>query len=214
MLRNYPTVSIGHYIYTQNILSIVITFGRKLMKVPCSVDLLEKLRKNAHLNKHSHFEASKRNGFYNGFIGLPIIVINLILGSVYVSECNASQPAIAWGMATVALLGASLGAIQTFFNFKKTFESHRSIANQYLAIARECDIAIANYCDDTHTDSNKLLLSLQDLNSTYIQVNKDAESLPTSNRDFQKSLGIQKQKEKAEQSILDSYLRGLKAEAS
>lgn len=54
-------------------------------KVSNTIQVLEKLRWNAHLGKHSHFQASKRDRKYHIWFGMPIIIINIFLGSFLLS---------------------------------------------------------------------------------------------------------------------------------
>src|SRR5215813_2205105 len=88
-----------------------------------------------------------------------------------------------WAGAFAGLVGAMLSAIQTFFNFQKTSESHRTVANQYLGIQRECEQVIASYCDGLIA-LQPLSGRLGELNSRYEEVNKAAEALRTSARDY------------------------------
>lgn len=152
--------------------------------LPHTVRVLDTLRKNCHLGKHRHFAAAKRtNRLHIGF-GIPLIIINVILGSTFFVLITKEIPVEAkWAAAVGALLAALLGAIQTFFNFQKKSESHRTVANQYLTIQRECERLMAAYCDGL-TALSPLAEQLEALNARYQEVNKAAEGLRATHGDY------------------------------
>ena len=87
--------------------------------IPYTLEVLERLRLNAHLVKRSHFEASKRRSHYHVLCGLPVIIFNLILGSVFFTQVSTLLPQwCQWLGAFLALTSALFGGIQTFFNFE------------------------------------------------------------------------------------------------
>lgn len=109
--------------------------------VPHILDFLENLRRNAQLAKHKHFAAADRNRHYNSWFGVPVIIINLLLGSLLLASLlpgnNVISTWIGISGAILAFIAAVLSALQTLFHFQKRFESHSRIANQYLTVARE-----------------------------------------------------------------------------
>lgn len=165
-------------------------------KTPYTLEVLEKLRKNSHLAKHTHFTAAKRGRSSHILVGIPVILINLLLSSVFSYQLVDNGNVFAdakWAFALLALIGACLGAIQTFFNFQKNYETHRALANRYLAVARECERVIASYLDG-NIDLKEMDDYLKSLNKDYDKINVDAEAFPTSDRDYQRSLKIQLEK--------------------
>ncbi len=167
-----------------------------MKKIPFTVALLEKLRKNSHLAKHSHFTAAKRSKRSHILIGVPIILINLMLGSVFSYQLINETDIPEYGklfITLTALIGACLSAIQTFFNFQKNHESHRALANRYLVVARECERLIASYQDNI-IDLKEVDDQIKSINKDYTKINIDAEAFPTNDRDYQRSLEIQNSK--------------------
>lgn len=162
--------------------------------IPYTLEVMERLRLNAHLVKRSHFSAAKRRTNYHIACGLPIIVFNLVLGSVFFTQLSNELPQwCQWAGAFIALLAALLGGIQTFFNFKGSYEGHREMGNQYLAIARECERLIALFFD-----RQLQLLGLSEqldlLNQRYAEINQQAEAFAVHDRDYRRALSDQRAK--------------------
>ena len=155
---------------------------------PQTVAVLDELRRNCYLGKHRHFLASSRTNKFHIWFGLPGIIISVVLGSTFFVLISKEIPVEAkWAAAFAGLVAAVLGAIQTFFNFQKISESHRTIANQYLGIQRDCEQLIARYCDELLPLAD-LAESLSDLNARYCEVAKSAESLRTNKDDYARAL--------------------------
>ena len=162
--------------------------------IPYTLEVMEKLRLNAHLVKRCHFEASKRRTHYHVLCGLPIIIFNLILGSVFFTQLSSELPQwCQWLGAVLALIAALLGGIQTFFNFKGSYEGHREMGNQYLAVARECERLIALFFDG-QLSLETLSEKVETLNERYASINCQAEAFAVSDRDYRNALRQQHEK--------------------
>ncbi len=66
-------------------------------EIPNTVAVIEKLRWNAHLNKHIHFNASKRDRRYHILVGVPIVIITVLL-SFFLAISGADRPAVPQGI--------------------------------------------------------------------------------------------------------------------
>ncbi|WP_308366630.1 MULTISPECIES: SLATT domain-containing protein [unclassified Microbulbifer] len=173
-----------------------------MANIPNTVEVLEKLRWNAHLCKHSHFRASMRGRNMHVLCGVPIVVINLFLGSLFFSLINAELPDwTKWTGAALALITALLGGVQTFFNFKKNYEGHREMGNEYLAIARECERLIALYFDGI-LDLNYLSRKIEELNERYSNINQRAEEYIVADQVYRRALQVQQKKAQLEPSLV------------
>ncbi|SDZ91662.1 SLATT domain-containing protein [Microbulbifer marinus] len=171
--------------------------------IPNTIEVLDKLRWNAHLCKHSHFRASMKGRNMHVLCGVPIVVINLFLGSLFFSLINAELPDwTKWAGAALALLTALLGGVQTFFNFKKNYEGHREVGNEYLAIARECERLIALYFDGI-LDLEHLSTKISELNARYSDINQRAEEYIVSDKVYREALRVQNQKAEREPSLVE-----------
>lgn len=178
-------------------------------EIPYTVEVLDKLRWNAHLGKHKHFEAASRGRRHHVRYGVPIVLINILLGSVlfaFLGVDDAFPQWAKWSGAFLSLVAAALGGIQTYFNFEKEYMEHRAVANEYLGIAREAERLLALYFDD--------LLALQMLsdhiervNAKYAEVNSRAEALIVREEEYQAALAVQEKKKKNETSLLERYTK-------
>jgi hypothetical protein len=172
--------------------------GSVMVQHPHTLQVLDSLRKNSYLGKHRHFAASARTNRLHIWFGLPGVIISVVLGSTFFVLISKEIPIEAkWAAAFAGLLGAVLSALQTFFNFQKISESHRTVANQYLSIQRDCDQLIASYCDGL-VDLHQLAEQLSKLNLRYQEVNKAAEGSRTNKHDYATALQHLKELEAGE----------------
>lgn len=70
-----------------------------------------------------------------------------------------------WGGGFLALIGALISGITTFFNFGKQFEGHRGIGNKSLMLAGKCETTIARCRDVGMAYSTLVALMLYFKNS-------------------------------------------------
>lgn len=178
-----------------------------MANVPFTVEVLDKLRWNAHLGKHKHFEAGNRGRRHHVTFGVPVVLINIALGSVlfaFLGEDGLFPQWAKWSGASLTLVAAGLGAVQTFFNFEKQYMEHRAVGNEYLGIARECERLLALYFDGLLT-LQELSGSIESINVEYAKVNGRSEGLTVSPKEYQAALGMQQKKKAEETSLLQRY---------
>jgi hypothetical protein len=174
--------------------------------VPNTVQVLEKLRMNCHLGKHKHFEASTRGRQQHVMVGLPIVAINLILGSTFFVQVENTIPVwTVWIGAVLALGAAMLAGVQTFFNFRKEYEAHRQTGNEYLHLARECERLIALFLDGQMT-LRQVSASIKDLNVRYRDITKMAEHINVRPSDYRRALQTMDEKRADEPTLVDLAL--------
>lgn len=175
--------------------------------VPFTVEVLDKLRWNAHLGKHKHFEAGNRGRKHHVWCGVPIVLINVALGSVMFTMLGNQQQialSVAWGGAILSLAAAALGGIQTFFNFEKHSMEHRAVGNEYLAVARECERLLALHFDGL-LPLQELSGSIERLNDAYSKVNARAEGLSVAPQEYARAVATQERKRAEETSLVQRY---------
>lgn len=153
-----------------------------------SLDRVEELSRNCNIGKYRHFNAATRAKRLSDYLGLPVVAINIVLGSVFFIALSQELPDIAkWGGGFLALAAALISGISTFFNFGKQFEGHRGIANKYVSLASKCDTAVARFRDGL-IDIKSLDGLLQELQERYSEVSEEAKAFATSDKDFKVAL--------------------------
>lgn len=156
-------------------------------KLEFAIDAIERLREKSKLSKDRHFIAAERKTYSNLWIGLPVVLINVFVGTVLVQFLNDSPPVWASILATLlAFSAASLSAAQTFFNFGKAAEGHRSIANRYLELTMACEHLIGRLRDGQIAPET-VWDGIDEITTTYNQINVEAEAFTTNERDFRKA---------------------------
>ncbi len=156
---------------------------------------LSEFCRNAMLTRVAHFAAARRAKRLQSLFGAPVVVVNILLGSVFFYSLRQELPDVAkWLGAFLALGSAAAVGVQTYFNFHRAFEAHRRIANQYSALGRESERFLSMYTDG--------LIRLEDLSekagsllATYNRINADAEPFPTTDRDFRRALRREKERQ-------------------
>lgn len=83
----------------------------------------------------------------------------------------------------LAFGAASLSGVQTFFNFHKASEGHRSIGNRYTHVSRQCK-ALQQRHRDLPFLAKDIWEEYAKVYSEYNQINTEAEAFPTSSSDL------------------------------
>lgn len=177
---------------------------KQLPEILCN---FEELRKNSRLNKHQHFSAAERVHRQNILCGVPVVLTNVFLGSVlFISLSEAVPDATIWLGGFLALGAAFCSGLQTFFNFEKMYEGHRKIANRYLQIQRNCEIAKSEFIDNI-IDEVKLSCILRVILDEYNAANCEAEAYHTGKTEYKRALDYDKKKcQEDEQNIIRKRL--------
>ncbi|RYX92093.1 SLATT domain-containing protein, partial [bacterium] len=117
-------------------------------------------------------------------IGIPLIIINVITGSVlfYVLTEGANDW-VKFVPLWLTLIAALLSSFQTYLNLPRRVEGHRKIANRYLSIMKKCD-RLLGYLADGLIDDLTLIDKLELLGLEADEINILAENFPTSDSDY------------------------------
>ncbi|BBB30214.1 SLATT domain-containing protein [Neptunomonas japonica] len=153
-----------------------------------AINLLDELRTDAKLGKDKHFNASRRKMKLHNWVGIPVIVINVLIGTVIVSLLSdgTADQWIGISSAVLAFMAASLSALQTFFNFHKAAEGHSSVGNRYLKISRNCKKVLRKHQDIPFSPED-LWKQAEAIQSEYLEINTESEAFPTSDGDLNKA---------------------------
>ena len=149
-----------------------------------TIKSLKKIKIDSLYGKKKHFNAADRIEKSHFSIGLPLIVINVITGSILFSILTDNE--ITWIKyipPIFSFIAAILSSFQTYFNFPKIVEGHRRVGNKFLSVMKQCDILQSFIADNLINDEN-LILEIKNLTNIVEEINKEAESYPTSKKDF------------------------------
>tara|TARA_R110001592_G_scaffold238577_1_gene498352 strand:+ start:197 stop:736 length:540 start_codon:yes stop_codon:yes gene_type:complete len=157
-----------------------------------AIKLIDELRTDAKLGKSKHFNASRRKIGLHNWVGIPVILINVFIGTVIVALLSDGDgnKNLAILSTILAFTAASLSAMQTFFNFHKAAEGHSSVGNRYLKISRNCKKLLRKHQDIPFSPEG-LWHEAETIQNEYLEINIEAEAFPTSDKDLKSARGAQ-----------------------
>lgn len=146
---------------------------------------LKKIKVDALYGKKKNFNAADRKEKLHYKIGIPLILINVITGSVlFFVLTDGVASWVKYIPIVLAFVAAILSSFQTYFNFDKKAEGNRRIGNRYLAIMKRCDRAAAYHADKAIT--NEVFANMiEEIATEIAAVDKDAEAYPTKQCDYE-----------------------------
>lgn len=148
-------------------------------------DKLKRIKVDALYGKKKHFNAADRNEKTHYQIGVPLVIINILTGSVlFYVLTDGVDNWVKFIPIILALIAALLSGFQTYLNPQKKVEGHRRIGNRYLFIMKKCD-RIQGYIADSIIDNENLIIKIEEIASEIDEVNKEAESFPTNSSDYE-----------------------------
>lgn len=86
----------------------------------------------------------------------------------------------------LAFMAASLSGVQTFFNFYKSVEGHRAIANRYTRLSWHCKKFQQKHRDLPY-EAGVLWEEYEKVMTEYNQINTDGEAFPSNANDLKKA---------------------------
>jgi len=147
-------------------------------------DKLKRIKVDCLYGKKKHFNAGDRHEKSHYRIGIPLIVINVLTGSVlfYVMTDGVTNW-VKFVPLILALVAAILSGFQTYLNLPQKVEGHRRIGNRYLAAMKKCD-RLQGYIADNLISNEEAIKKLEEIAVEADDINKEAEAFPTSKKDF------------------------------
>lgn len=169
-----------------------------------TIENLKKIKVDALYGKKKHFNAADREQNYHQRLGIATILINVFGASgLFYILSNITLDWLKYTLLVLIFIGAFISFIQTYFNFSKQSEGHRSIGNRYLSIYKKCN-RLEGYIDDGVIDNKYLINSIEEISKEIDSVNTNAESFPTNNKDYAKA---QKGIKNGDESYTDDELK-------
>ncbi len=148
-----------------------------------TLEKIKHIKVDSIFGKKKHFNAADRKQNYHYWIGIPLVALNVIIGTTLFANLENLENWVKHLPAILAFVAALLAAYQTFFNFSKQVEGHRNVANDYLALMKKCD-RIQGYIDDKAIDQNVIMEMIEDLGSEAARINKAAAAYHVSDKDY------------------------------
>lgn len=149
-----------------------------------TTEKIKRIKVDALYGKKKHFNAADRKEKNHLCLGIPLLVINVITSSVLFATLTTDT--VTWVKyipLILTLIATLLGAFQTFFNLQKKIEGHRRVGNKYLAILKRCD-RLQGYISDNIISHEDVIKHLEEISQVIDTVNVEAESYPTSDKDY------------------------------
>lgn len=145
---------------------------------------LKRIKVDAIYGKKKHFNVADRIQKYHYWIGIPLVLLNVIVGSVllYILT-DGTGNGLEYLPIALAFIASILGALQTYLNLPKKVEGHRRVGNQYLSVMKKCD-RIQGYIKDKIIENDQLINKIEEVAIEIDNVNKGAESYPTNQSDY------------------------------
>lgn len=143
----------------------------------------DRIRYDTSVCKFAHFQASRTTERRHLMIGIPVVVINVAIGSALLKSIGTYSETL---LPVLSLSAALLAGLQTYLNFQKRVSSHLEVANMYSDIGREGAIIKGKLLDEVMKPAEaweKLTL----LNDKYSAVNKRTEDCPLTDKQLSNS---------------------------
>ncbi|KGO85904.1 hypothetical protein Q765_13815 [Flavobacterium rivuli WB 3.3-2 = DSM 21788] len=146
---------------------------------------LKRIKVDALYGKKKHFNAADRNEKNHLKLGIPLIIINVLTGSVlFYVLTDGIENWIKFVPLVLAFIAALLSGFQTYMNFQQKVEGHRRIGNRYLASMKKCD-RLQGYFLDQSINNGDFMNKMEQIALEIDDINQEAEAYPTSNTDYQ-----------------------------
>lgn len=164
---------------------------------------IKRMKVDCLYGKKKHFNAADRKEKYHYRLGVPLIGINIVTGTVLFYLLTKEDTGLIFLPILLSFVAALLSGFQTYFDFNKKVEGHRRIGNRYLSAYKRCDRMQA-YIADGQMDHKNIIEQVEDLSNVIEDTNREAEQFPTTNRDYHYA---QKGIQNGEESYLDDELK-------
>lgn len=152
-----------------------------------TLQIIKRIKVDALYGKKKHFNAADRKQEYHYLIGIPLLVLNVISGSIlfYVLTDDVDNW-VKYIPLVITLITALLSGFQTFLNLEKKVEGHKRVGNKYLHIMKSCNLLEGNIKDDL-ISRDEIRIKLEGLSNKIDEINIEAEAFHTNKRDYNKA---------------------------
>ena len=165
------------------------------------------LELDAKIGKDRHFIASDRKNLYRIYLGLISVIGTAVIASQAIRDFfNAIKIITPHQTLAISLISLIVGvstAILGFLGLEKQVAHHRFVGNLYIEVARKASRLMYDLATISgENDLNRVRKKFAKLLNKYLEINKEGESCPTSNKDSKKAFSQNKEgKEKLKPAI-------------
>jgi hypothetical protein len=144
-----------------------------------TLSLAENYSKSALLNRAAHYGAAKIANQRHVLLGAPATLISTIVGTAIFASLNGNPDnSIKIFTGLIALLGAALSALQTFFKFSELAEKHRLAGANYGDIKRKFDLFLLKYGLSDHPPESEAVAELAKLAEVLSRLAQESPDIP------------------------------------
>lgn len=106
-----------------------------------SGELVLRWLRRCRKSQFAHYEMSVFYSKKNGFLGVPVILINaLVSATIFATFLKSDEPTIRILALFLSVLAVILSALHNYLKFSDKAEAHRVAAAQYAAVRRKLEI--------------------------------------------------------------------------
>ena len=140
---------------------------------------MKKLLGDAQRVRSAHFIAAQRKSKKSKYIGIFVILLNVLITSGLVEVTTTDQKKITIAIKLASFLAAALAGIQTFFNFQKEIECHINAGGVYASIDHRLSRVIAEY-HEKPANRDALITDYKALDAEFLKANDESKAcIPT-----------------------------------
>lgn len=145
---------------------------------------LKKIKIDSLYGKKKHFNAADRKEKLHYWMGIPLIIINVLTGSaIFYTLTYGSTNWLRFVPLILALFASLLSGFQTFINLQKKVEGHKRVGNKFLSVFKKCD-RLEAYVRDKAIKENILIKRFEEIAIEIENINKESESFSTNKSDY------------------------------
>ena len=146
-------------------------------------DQIESLIYHSSVLKHAHFTSSKSKESMTITLGIPVVAINVLIGSTFIKSFGENSENI---ISLLSLVAALLAGVQTYLSYQKKSMLHIEVGNLYSDIERECRILKGKLLDKI-VDKDTGWEEIRNINNLYRESNRKAQDCPVTHSVIEKS---------------------------
>lgn len=150
------------------------------------------LEVDSKIGKDRHFIAADRKNLYKTLLGLTSVIGTALIASAAFKEAlpfiDSSDAHQKLAFSALSVLVSLSTAVLGFFGLEKQVSQHRIVGNRYIEVARKARRLLNKMVEGL--DGEEFEKQFNSLLLEYMEVNREGESCPTSNKDSKKSINL------------------------